>query len=309
MRPHKHWSSLSSSLESMCHILISPIKRKADIGRPCSPRHKLGRKSSGPVLIKQPFVNVNVRIPSGLAAMETLRLGLEPVLLNRGGRCPLLLRWGIFAVRCSRIQQLGSLSLILPAYWRGKSGSDLTAAGPSSSLPFAVTLIAVTRTGRSPGSLCPSANVLHFSSEEGEGSLEKRAAKELNQLTSSLLRAVLSRSPAWCYRSNASFSSIRPNRSTRWRRLFEPRIWLPLLADSCMTDVHKALQSTWSMCCQTWQTFTTHCCVLRLGIKKKREVTTVACQCEKTGIVWALGRDPWQGIMLIPPWKHAVLHA
>lgn len=173
----------------MCHILISPIKCKADIGRPCSPRHKLGRKSSGPVLIKQPFVNVNVRIPSGLAAMETLRLGLEPVLLNRGGRCPLLLRWG-------RIQQLGSLSLILPAYWRGKSGNDLTAAGPSSSLPFAVTLIAVTRTGRSPGSLCPPANALHFSSEEGEGSLEKRAAKELNQLTSSLLRAVLSRSPA-----------------------------------------------------------------------------------------------------------------
>lgn len=33
---------------------------------------------------------------------------------------------------------------------------------------FAVTLVAVTRTGTSPGSLCPPASVLHFSSEEGE---------------------------------------------------------------------------------------------------------------------------------------------
>lgn len=33
---------------------------------------------------------------------------------------------------------------------------------------FAVTLIVVTRTGRSPDSLCPPASGLHFSSEEGE---------------------------------------------------------------------------------------------------------------------------------------------
>lgn len=90
MRPRKHWSSLSSSLENTCLILILPIKCKADIGWPCSPRHKLGRKSSGLVLIKWPFLHV--RIPSGLAAMETLGLGLKPVLLNGEGRCLLLLR-------------------------------------------------------------------------------------------------------------------------------------------------------------------------------------------------------------------------
>lgn len=95
--------------------------------------------------------------------METLRLGLKPVLLNREGRCLLLLGQGMFVARCRRIQQLSSFSLILLAHWRGKSGDDQTRAGPSSSLPFAVTLIVVTRTGRSPGSLCPPANALHFS--------------------------------------------------------------------------------------------------------------------------------------------------
>lgn len=85
-RKLSNWFSLSSSLESMCHILISPMKYKADIGWPSSLRHKLGRKSSGLVVIKQSFVNVRVR--SGLAAMETLGLGLKPVLLNSKGRCP-----------------------------------------------------------------------------------------------------------------------------------------------------------------------------------------------------------------------------
>lgn len=132
MRPHKHWSSLSPSLESMCHNLISPIKCKADIGWPCSLRHRLGKKS-GLVLIKQPFV---VHILSGLAAVETLRLGLQPVLWNREGRCPFLPRQGVFVARCSRrIQQLSSLLLIPPtSYWRGKSGDDQTRAGPSCSL-------------------------------------------------------------------------------------------------------------------------------------------------------------------------------
>lgn len=73
---------------------------------------------------------------------------------------------------CGEVQQ--DSVLILPAYWRGKSGDDLTRAGPSSSVPFAVRLIALTRTGRSPGSLCPPANALRFSSEAGEAWREKQ---------------------------------------------------------------------------------------------------------------------------------------
>lgn len=154
---------------------MSPIKCKADIGWPCSLRYKLGKKSSGLVLIKQPFV---VCIPSGLAAMETLRLGLQPVLWNRGGRCPFLPRQGVFVARCSRrIQQLSSLLLILCA-WRGKSGDDQTRAGLSCSL--------CSDTGssdkdwhipRQPVPSCQCAAFLQW----GRGSLEKRA-RELNHI-------------------------------------------------------------------------------------------------------------------------------
>lgn len=103
-------------------------------------------------MIKQSFVNVHVR--SGLAAMGTLGLGLKSVLLNSKGRCP---------------YYQGRVYL-----WRGAAGCSssgeegVVMAGPASSLPFAVTLRAVTRAGRSPGSLCPPANALHFFSEEGE---------------------------------------------------------------------------------------------------------------------------------------------
>lgn len=101
------------------------------------------------------------------------------------------------------------------------------------------------------------------------GSLEKRAAGELNQLVSFLLRAVLSCSPACCYCSSASFSSIRPNRNTSWKRLFvlfESRLWFTLtcrqLHDRCSRStvehqLHMLLDVTG-----------VPCCALRLGLKK-----------------------------------------
>lgn len=175
-----------------------------------------------------------------------LRLGLKPVLLNREGRCPLLLRQGIFVVRCSRIQQLGSLLLMLPAYWRGEwwwpdqgwtfLQPPLCSDTDSGDMDWQVP--------RQPVSSCQCAAFLQWR----RGSLEKRVARKLNQLISSLLCAVLSCSPAWCYHSSARFCSVRPNKNTSWKRPFEPRLWLPSLADSCMTDVHKALQSTCSIC-------------------------------------------------------------
>lgn len=91
--------------------------------------------------------------------METLRLGLKPVLWNRGRRCPLLyLRQGTaefssLAPSCSPSLPTGE-----------ESGDDQIGAGLSSSLLFAVAPIVVTRAG----SLCPSANALHVAVEEGE---------------------------------------------------------------------------------------------------------------------------------------------
>lgn len=190
--PHKHWSSLSPSLESTCHNLISPIKCKADIGWPRSLRHRLGKKSSGLVLIKQPFV---VRILSGLAAVETLRLGLrqcfgteeEGALFYQGRVYSWQSAAGAFsssAPSCSSSPPTGEESVVM-----ARPGLALLAA-------FAVTLMAVTRTGRSPDSLCPPANVLHFSSEEGEAWREEQQG---NSIISSLLCAVLHCSPAWSY--------------------------------------------------------------------------------------------------------------
>lgn len=137
----------------------------------------LEKKSSGLVLIKQPFV---VRIPSGLAAMETLRLGLQPVLWNREGRCPFLPRQGVFVARCSRrIQQLSFLLLILSAYWRGKSGDDQTRAGLSCSLCSDAD--SSDKDWQVPRQPVPSRQCAAFL-QWGRGSLEKKAARKLNHI-------------------------------------------------------------------------------------------------------------------------------
>lgn len=164
MRLHKHWSSLSPSLESMCHNLISPIKCKADTGWPCCLRHRLAKKSPGLVPIKQPFV---VHVLSDLAAVETLRLGLQPVLWNRKGRCPFLPRQGMF-VQDAAGGFSSSASSCSSSPLTGEERVVITRPGLALLAAFAVTWIAVTRTGRCPDSLCPPTNVLHFSGEEGE---------------------------------------------------------------------------------------------------------------------------------------------
>lgn len=141
----------------------------------------LEKMSSGLVLIKQPFV---VHVLSGLAAVETLRLGLQPVLWNREGRCPFLPRQGVFVANCSRrIQQLSSLLLIIPSYWRRKSGDAQARAGPSCSLCSDKDW----QVPRQPVPSCQCAAFLQW----GRGSLEKRAARELNHIIPPLLSSMV----------------------------------------------------------------------------------------------------------------------
>lgn len=119
---------MSSSLRSVCCILISPIKYETGIRHHCSPRHKLGRKP-GLVLIKQPLVDV--RTCSGLAAMET-RAWAGASISGRSRKVPFTLRQGMFSRSCSRIQQLSSHAS-LPA--GEEEGNNPARAGPSAATP------------------------------------------------------------------------------------------------------------------------------------------------------------------------------
>lgn len=170
---------MSSSLGSVCCILISPIKYQTGIGHPCFPRHNLGKKP-GLVLIRQPFVNV--RTCSGPAAMET-RAWAEASVSGWSRKVPFTLRQGVFSGRCSRIQQLSSCAS-LPA-GEGE-GENPARAGPSAATPGTD---GCGRGWRVPQAACvlPTCCILQWRRRN----LERRAARELNRCVSYLCCAVL----------------------------------------------------------------------------------------------------------------------